>query len=432
MTPAKIRLGIEKLIDDPSPIRDKRVAVLSHQAAVTHELRRTVDCIKELPCDLRLIFGPEHGFWGVAQDMEGAAQSRDLQTGAEIISLYHDYPKRPKDCSPPEIAIWKQQLTEAKAKLDPEPQQLSGIEILLVDLQDVGVRFYTFANTMANCMKMAKQTGTKVIVLDRPNPIGGLTVEGNRFEDLTKYASFVGQFDIPVRHGMTIAELARYYAGTQPETYGCELEVIEMDGWERRYWWSETDLPWVPPSPNMPTLGTATVYPGMCLIEATEVSEGRGTTIPFELIGAPGIDAFELAERLQSLGLEGIAFRPQYFKPTFQKSAGKYCGGVQLHVTDRDSLQPYRVGLWCLKTLYDLGRTVPRSGPSSDFRFEWRQDAYEYEPLDERHALEQLVGTARFRQILESGDDAALTQWIAGWENEERDFSRQREEYLLY
>ena len=388
-----MRLGVD--VFDVSTLRGKRVAVLSHQAGVTGDLRRTVDVI---PCDL--IFGPEHGFWGVAQDMEGAAGEGDPQ--APIVSLYTD----PKDTSP-------QELCKAKRKLWPEESRMREIDVLVVDLQDVGARYYTFANTMAYCMEVAKGTGTKVIVLDRPNPINGLDVEGNIME---AFFSFVGQFRLPARHGMTIGELARFYELADPR-YRCHVEVVPMEGWQREMWWDDTGLHWTAPSPNMPTLTTATVYPGMCLVEATEISEGRGTTTPFELFGAPGVDPFALATRLNDLSLPGVRFRPQYFKPMFQKHAGKRCGGVQMYVVDREAFQPYRTGLWVIKILGQHGG------------FEWRRAPYEYETVG---AINQLTGAARFKEIVENGSDDDLEEWIASWQEPDREFMRMRQASLIY
>lgn len=412
MARSRVQLGIEALAEDPSRIRGKSVAVLSHQAAVDHQLRRTVDVIASIASEnFARIFGPEHGFWGVKQDMEGATSEIDRSTGKEIVSLYGDYPKLPSGS----VADWKCELKRKKKELWPKPQQLADIDVLVVDLQDVGVRYYTFANTMAYCMEIAKTTGTRVIVCDRPNPIGGVAVEGNLFDD-EQWFSFVGQFNLPPRHGMTIGELARFYQSVD-EKYRCELDVIPMRGWSRAMWWDDTDLPWVPPSPNMPTLATATIYPGMCLIEATTASEGRGTTIPFEIYGAPHVDPFVLAQRLNDIGLAGIRFRPQYFQPTFQKHGGTVCGGVQLHVTDRDALQSYRLGLFATQIIYEIWND-----------FGWRQEAYEYEPPDEKQALEQLVGTIRFREILEEGGD--LRAWIDSWQMD--DFLKARADALLY
>ncbi|MEO6258767.1 MAG: DUF1343 domain-containing protein [Thermoanaerobaculia bacterium] len=402
--PTPVVLGIENLAANPAPLQAKRVAVLSHQAAVTHDLRRAIDVVHEIAGDDRFvrIFGPEHGFWGVKQDMEGATSEIDSATGKEIVSLYVDYPKQPKERTPEGLKSWKGELEQKKKQLWPKAKDLQDVEVLVVDLQDVGARFYTFANTMAYCMEVAKTTGTKVVVCDRPNPIGGRGVEGNLFEEGDRWMSFVGQFNIAPRHGMTIGELARYYRDLHPK-YACDLEVIPMTGWTRGLWWDQTDLPWVPPSPNMPTIATAAVYPGMCLIEATMASEGRGTTIPFEIFGAPHVDPFVLASRLNEIGLAGIRFRPQFFQPTFQKHGGKVCGGVQLHVTDREALQSYRLGLWCTKVIHDLWKD-----------FEWRHDAYEYEEPNEKHALEQLVGSPQFREIVEKGGD--LDAWIESWD----------------
>jgi uncharacterized protein YbbC (DUF1343 family) len=393
-----MKLGVDVLLRDPSRLRGKRVAILSHQAGLTSDLRRTVDVI---PCDV--IFGPEHGFWGVAQDMEGTALESDEHTSKPIVSLYEKH----------SVDADARELCEAKKKLWPDENTLREIDVLVVDLQDVGARYYTFANTMAYCMEVAKRTGTQVLVLDRPNPINGVAVEGNLMEG---FFSFVGQFRIPVRHGMTIGELARFFQLADPK-YRCDLDVVTMEGWKRPMWWDETGVTWVPPSPNMPTLATAVVYPGMCLIEATELSEGRGTTTPFELFGGPGFDPFALAQRLNDLQLPGALFRPQYFKPTFQKHAGKRCGGVQLHVLDRDAFEPYRTGLWCIKALAE--------GPG----FAWRRAPYEYETTG---AIHQLTGTARFKEIVENGNDDDLEEWIASWHGGSAEFERMREGSLLY
>jgi len=390
-----VRLGVDILAADPSRLNGKRVGILSHQAGLTSDLRRTVDV---LPCDV--IFGPEHGFWGVAQDMEGTSLERDEKTGKPILSLYERH----------SVDADARELCEAKKKLWPDESTMREIDVLVVDLQDVGARYYTYANTMAHCLEVAKRTGTQVLVLDRPNPINGVTVEGNPMES---FFSFVGWFRIPVRHGMTIGELARFFQLTDAK-YRCDLDVVPMDGWRREMWWDDTGVTWVPPSPNMPTLTSATVYPGMCLIEATEISEGRGTTTPFELLGAPGIDAFALADRLNALQLPGVKFRPQYFKPTFQKHAFVRCGGVQLHVLDRNVFEPYRTGLWCVKATYD--------GP--DY---WRTKPYEYETVG---AINQLAGSARFKEIVESGSDRDLEEWIDSWDASE--FLRMREASLLY
>lgn len=417
MTRHVVQTGIERLIEDPSAIAGKRVAVLSHQAAITRDFRRTVDCVAAVAgANFVRIFGPEHGFWGVKQDMEGAGSETDAKTSLPIESLYLDYPKEPRGFREEDLRRWERDLAAARTHLWPEAALLRDVEVLVVDLQDVGSRYYTFANTMANCMEVAKTTGTRVVVLDRPNPINGLAVEGNVLEP--EYASFVGQFPLPARHGMTICELARFYRAIDAK-YACDLHVVEMRGWSRTMWFDQTGLPWVPPSPNMPSLATATVYPGMCLLEATAASEGRGTTIPFEIFGAPGVDPFALAERLNASGLRGVRFRPQYFQPTFQKHAGRLCGGVQVHVTDRDAFAPYLTGLVAVMSLRE-------AWPS----FEWRREAYEYEPPHALHALEQCVGSMRYRGIAETG--SGLDEWIAAWDGPLSEFMRARGQALLY
>ncbi|HET7710332.1 MAG TPA: DUF1343 domain-containing protein [Thermoanaerobaculia bacterium] len=397
--------GIDVLSSDPSAIRNKRIGLLSHQASVSRDLRRTADILRRTDeCNLARMFGPEHGFWGVMQDMEGAEQERDAAAGVDIHSLYVVTTS----------SMTKEELETAKEKLHPRPEWFEDLDALVVDLQDVGARYYTFVYTMKFCMEVAKQTDTEVIVLDRPNPIGGMQVEGNLLEP--EWISFVGHHVLPVRHGMTIGELARMFNAE----IGCRLTVIPMQGWRREMWWDETGLPWIFPSPNMPALETATVYPGMCLIEATTLSEGRGTTKPFELFGAPGIDPFQLAEVLSALHLPGVVFRPQYFKPMFQKHGGRTCGGVQLHVTDRDSFQPYVTGLWCVKLARDL----------AGGQFGWRREPYEYEMAEERPAINLLTGTSRFLDILQQDGD--LASWISEWDAPLQEFARMREEFLLY
>jgi uncharacterized protein YbbC (DUF1343 family) len=267
---------------------------------------------------------------------------------------------------------------------------------------------------MALCMREAGKAGVQVIVLDRPNPIDGVHLEGNIRED--KYSSFVGMFALPARHGMTAGELARYF--NKVFKLDCDLVVVPMRGWQRSMWWDETGLPWVIPSPNMPTVGTATIYPGMCLIEGTNLSEGRGTTHPFELFGAPWLEPFQLAEKLNAIGLPGVRFRPHYFMPTFQKHAGKVCGGVELHVTNRAVFEPFRTGLWCVKVAREIDPE----------QFDWRRETYEF--VSDRLAIDLLAGSARYRELVESGGD--IEDWVAEWKEPLRLFAKTREEFLLY
>lgn len=385
--------GLEVLIENPKPIMGKKLGLVTHQSAVTRDLRHSMSLLQAgRGWKLVQLFGPEHGIWGEQQDMAHVEDSRDPMTHLPVHSLYG----------------------KSREALEPPEDLLKGLDALVIDLQDIGSRYYTFIYTMALCMKVAAPLGIEVIVLDRPNPIDGTHLEGNLREE--GYESFVGLFPLPTRHGMTAGELARYF--NSRFELGCELTVVPMRGWRRSMWWGDTSLPWVIPSPNMPTVFTATVYPGMCLVEGTNLSEGRGTTHPFEFFGAPWLDPFRLAERLNHLDLPGIRFRPHYFLPTFQKHAGKVCGGVELHVTDRNIFEPYRTGLWCIKVARDL----------EPEKFDWRQEPYEF--VSDRLAIDLLAGTPRFRQIVEQGED--LEAWIQEWEESLRDFARAREEFLLY
>ena len=388
-----VRPGLEVLIDDPRPIAGKRIGLVTNQSAVTSDLRHAVRLLHAgRGWKLTALFGPEHGIWGEAQDMEGVEQSTDPLTGLTVYSLYG----------------------RSEKDLAPRREVLKTIDALVIDLQDIGSRYYTFIYTMALCMREAAPIGLPVIVLDRPNPIDGVHLEGNIREE--KYSSFVGMFPLPTRHGMTPGELARYFNNVFK--LNCNLTVIPMRGWRRGMWWGDTGLPWVIPSPNMPTVYTATVYPGMCLAEETNLSEGRGTTHPFEFLGAPWLEPFKLAERLNAISLPGVRFRPHYFLPKFQKHSGKVCGGVELHVTNRWAFEPYRTGLWCVKVARDMDTE----------KFDWRRETYEF--VSDRLAIDLLAGSDRYRNLVERG--ANVDDWLAEWEEPLRDFASQREEFLLY
>jgi uncharacterized protein YbbC (DUF1343 family) len=388
-----VQPGLEVLLDDPRTIEGKNIGLVTNQSAVTGDLRHVVDLLhRGRGWTLTTLFGPEHGIWGEAQDMAHVDHSVDPMTGLTVYSLYG----------------------ASENDLAPRRELLRNLDALVIDLQDIGSRYYTFIYTMALCMREAAQAGVQVIVLDRPNPIDGVHLEGNIREE--QFSSFVGMFPLPTRHGMTAGELARYFNKTFQ--LNCDLVVIPMRGWRRSMWWDETGLPWVIPSPNMPTVNTATVYPGMCLLEGTNLSEGRGTTHPFEIFGAPWLDPFRLAERLNSLGLPGIRFRPHYFMPTFQKHAGKVCGGAELHVTDRDELEPYRTGLWIVKVARDMNPE----------KFDWRRETYEF--VSDRLAIDLLAGSARYRELVESGGN--IDEWVAEWDGPLREFANAREEFLIY
>jgi uncharacterized protein YbbC (DUF1343 family) len=339
---------------------------------------------------LAKLFGPEHGLLGEAQDLIGVPDGGNA--GLRVHSLYGD----------------------TFASLRPTAEQLHGLDALVIDLQDVGSRYYTFQATMLLCLEAASHAGLLTVVLDRPNPLGGVAVEGPALR--AGFESFVGSHPIVTRHGMTIGELARLYHKERGLTG--ELLVIPCEGWTRDMDFEVTGLPWVLPSPNMPTVDTAFVYPGQCLLEGSNLSEGRGTTRPFELCGAPWIDGRTLARRLATQELPGVVFRPAYFKPTFQKFAGQLCGGVQLHVTDREAFLPVRTGLALLATMREL----------SGERFAWRTEPYEF--VADRPAIDLLFGRDRERLSLEA--DTSVAEIASAWSADEAAFGKRREPFLLY
>jgi uncharacterized protein YbbC (DUF1343 family) len=388
----RVSTGIENLLRVRSPfIAGLRIGAVVHPASVLSDLRHTADVLaNENWLRLVSLFGPQHGARGEKQDnMVESEFYRDPNTGLPVHSLYGTT-RRPTE------------------------EMLADIDALVFDLQDVGTRVYTFINTMAYCMEACAQYGKRMMVLDRPNPINGFHVEGNRL--LKEYGSFVGLYPIPMRHGMTVGELALFY--NSEFNVGCDLEVVPMEGWKRAMWYDQTGLPWVQPSPNMPTLSSATVYPGMVLIEGTMMSEGRGTTRPFEFIGAPYIKPHLYAEYLNSLGLAGVHFRPAYFEPAYQKWAGVTCGGVQVHVSDRNVFEPYLTGI----SVIAAARRLFPDG------FEWRKPPYEYEY--EKMPIDLLCGNSEIAQLIEHGaQPEAVCQT---WAGDVRNFLTRREAYLLY
>ncbi len=387
---SKVVVGLEILLAERIDlIRDQRVGLIVNPSSVDAKLRHAIDLFRNRPeFDLVALFGPEHGARGDAQDQIEVEKHNDEATRLPVYSLYG------------ETRI-------------PAPEMLSQIDVLVFDMQDVGARYYTFIYTMVYAMRAAARDGKRVVVLDRPNPIGGAAVEGNVLDP--EYRSFVGLYPLAVRHGMTVGELALLF--NREFRIGCQLDVVEMHGWRRRMWYDQTGLPWVLPSPNMPTLDTATVYPGMCLIEGTNVSEGRGTTRPFELVGAPGVSPHLLAEELERQRLPGVRFRPAYFRPTFHKWHGELCGGVQLHVTDRRRFKPYLTGIAVIAAF------------RRHFKgFEWRPPPYEYEY--HKLPIDILCGTDKIRKMIEA--EAQLESFEASWRPELEEFKKLRAGYLLY
>jgi molybdopterin-guanine dinucleotide biosynthesis protein MobB len=373
-------------------LRGRRIGLLANAASVTSGLVPAQRALLRADYDVRVLFGPEHGFWGAAQDMEAVAPGEPSRL--PIVSLYGS----------------------TFEELSPRPENLEGLDAVVSDLPDVGSRYYTFVWTTALMMKACAARGIPVVVLDRANPLGGEIVEGNLPEE--KLLSFVGLYPVPVRHGMTPGEIARWV--NVEHGLGCDLTVVAMRKGGRAPTRSEiAETPaWVLPSPNMPTRETALVYPGGCLVEGTNLSEGRGTTRPFELVGAPWLDADEAADTANALGLRGVVFRPHAFRPTFQKHAGKTCGGVHVHVRDRGAFRPFEAYLRLLKAFHDL----------DPGRFGWRTEAYEYR--DDVPAIDLLVGTATFRGLVGAGEP--LDDWISTFARDEASFEEARRPHLLY
>ncbi|GAA4708325.1 exo-beta-N-acetylmuramidase NamZ domain-containing protein [Brevibacillus fulvus] len=381
----RVKTGIEILLEHPEILDGKKVGLLTNPTGVTSRLTHDVDALLAKKVNLVAVYGPEHGIRGTEQAGSAPGTYEDPKTGLPFYNLYGKTP---------------QQIAPMFAEAD----------VILFDIQDVGARFYTYISTMAYAMEAAALADKPFLVLDRPNPLGGEQVEGPVLDP--RFQSFVGVFPIPVRHGMTVGELALLFNEQYvPNEIGrkASLQVIQMQGWKRDTAYEETGLPWVMPSPNMPTVDTAMVYPGMCLFEGTNLSEGRGTTRPFELIGAPYLKGWELAERLNERRLPGVQFREAYFSPTFSKYQGENVGGIQIYVTDRKAFQPVRTSL-------EIISAVKAMSP----QFAWRSD----------HYIDKLLGTDQIRQAIDHG--ATVERIIAAWQPELNKFKELRQRYLLY
>lgn len=387
-----VQTGLARLVSEGHPaLVGKRIGLVCNATAVDAELRHAIDLLGGA-YRLVALFGPEHGVRGDAQDMIGVPSTTDRATGVPVHSLYG----------------------KTAASLAPTPEMLAEVDVVVFDIQDVGSRYYTFVWTMVLVMRACAPAGKPFVVLDRPNPIGGASVEGCRIEP--GFSSFVGLVSCPNRHGLTPGEIARWRR--EVEGLDLELSVIAMRGWRREMAFEHTGLPWVLPSPNMPTVDTARVYPGMCLLEGTELSEGRGTTRPFEVVGAPHLDGAQLAAQLAAMQLPGVRFRPLTFTPQFHKHAGIACGGVQLHITDAAAFRPYRTGVAVVKAARD----------QDPARFAWRRKAYEF--VDAIPAIDLLAGTAALRVGIDDG--ASLDDLTQSWPRDEAAFRQERSGYLLY
>lgn len=386
----RLHLGLDRLLESGT-LAGRRVGLVSNPASVDAELRHAADrLIADRRATLAALFGPQHGFHSDVQDnMVETGHGADEVRRVPVYSLYSE-------------------------TREPTAAMLHDIDVLVIDLQDVGSRIYTFIYTMANCLVAARKHGIPAIVCDRPNPIGGIAVEGPVLA--AGYESFVGQYPIPMRHGLTIGELARLF--NDRFGIGADLEVSPMSGWRREMYFDATGLTWIMPSPNMPTLDTAIVYPGTVLFEGTNVSEGRGTTRPFELLGAPWVVAERFADAMNRLELPGVHFRPVVFEPTFQKHARTACAGCQIHVTDRAAFRPVETGVG----LMDAFRAADPD------RFRWRDPPYEYER--EKLPIDILAGSSALREQIDSGVPAR--EIARSWEAGVREFRRACEPYLLY
>ncbi len=385
---AQVSLGIDQLVASRALV-GRRVGLVCNPASVDSAFRHSADRVHDADgVTLTALFGPQHGFRSDVQDnMVETSHARHRRFDVPIYSLYGD-------------------------QRGPTSEMLDEIDVLVIDLQDVGTRVYTYVYTMANCLRAAARHDLSVIVCDRPNPIGGTLVEGPLLE--SGYESFVGQFQIPLCHGMTIGELACLFN----VGIGAELKVSRLEGWERHVYHDGTDLPWIMPSPNLPTLESAVVYPGIVLFEGTNLSEGRGTTRPFELVGAPWIDGDTLAGELRRATLHGVVTRPTHFEPTFQKHAGESCGGCQIHVTDRQTFRPVLTAVTLLQAVRQLDPT----------RFAWRDPPYEYEAV--KRPIDILSGSATLREQIEAGTSAA--EIASMWEPDVAAFCETRSTFLMY
>jgi uncharacterized protein YbbC (DUF1343 family) len=387
-----VTLGAERFLAEIGSLSvGTRAVFLTHQAAVDRQGVTVLERVRRARPDLvQAVWGPQHGFYGDRQaNMIASENFSDPLSGLPVYSLYGE-------------------------KREPTSEMFASIDLVLVDLVDVGCRVYTYIWTLFLVLKAAAAAGVKVVVLDRPNPIGGEMVEGNLLS--LDYLSFVGLYPLPMRHGLTIGELAAYFR--KEAEIEVELEIVEMSGWRRAANFHETGLFWVLPSPNMPTVTTALVYPGQVLLEGTNISEGRGTTLPFELCGAPFIDPRALLAEIDDRVVAGLFLRPTWFTPTFDKWQGELCGGLQLHVVDRDSFSPYLFTLSLLKAVIGL---YPDD-------FNWLKPPYEYEY--EKLPIDILTGDPLIRRTLEQDGD--LDSLSESWQNELQGFLEQRSSVIIY
>ncbi len=387
-----IETGLEVFLKkEHKQFQKLRLGVVCNQASVTRDLKHISQHVlnKKYKLNVTAFFGPQHGIRGEKQDnMVESDDYVDPVTGIPVYSLY-GYTREPVD------------------------KMMANIDAFVIDLQDIGTRIYTFMYTMANCMRAAKRKGLKVIVLDRPNPINAISTEGNILDP--DYVSFVGQFPMAVRHGLTMGELAQLF--NNEFGIGCDLQVVKMKGYKRTSWGDMWDREWTPPSPNIPVLSAAVVFPGMVHFEGTNISEGRGTTRPFDWVGAPFIDADKLAEHMNQLKLKGVYFRPIFFQPTFHKGKDQVCGGVHTHVTNRAVFNAFEAGVHLLSAIHNF---YPND-------LKWKQPPYEY--ISDRLPIDVIAGTDALRLAVEKGN---VTSFLKKSKEEAKKFQKVAKKYWLY
>lgn len=404
----KVKPGIEVLIEEYLDlIKGKKVGLVTNPTGVDSRLKSSIEILYEHPeVELVALYGPEHGVRGNTQAGEYVPFYTDEKYSLPVFSLYGQW-KKPDAKMIKKMDEYMRSFDTVESGKIPDKRVIESLDALIFDIQDVGTRIYTYIATMSYCMQVCAENNVQFIVLDRPNPINGKTMEGPILQ-YPEYSSFVGLYPIPVRHGMTTGELAQLFNDRFLEKKA-NLAVIPMEGWKRDLFYDDTLLPWIIPSPNMPTLNTAIVYVGQVYLEGTNISEGRGTTKPFELFGAPWLDGYELTKKLNDLNMNGVTFREAWFTPTFSKYEGEMCGGSQIHITDRNEYSPYETTLWIIKTIRKL-----------------YPDCF----LFHKDYFDKISGTSRIREAIEEGVD--IKDILREYANDLNEFSDLRKPYLLY
>ncbi len=404
----KVKLGSDVISESfPTFLKGKKVGLVTNPTGTNSKLDSTVELFAKSPfVKLTALYGPEHGVRGNAQAGEYVPFYIDEKYGIPVFSLYGQY----MIPSPSMLKNMDEIMRNFDTKKDekiPEKEMIKEIDVMIFDIQDVGTRIYTYIATMAYCMEACASAGIPFVVLDRPNPINGISTEGPVLK-YPEFSSFVGLYPIPVRHGLTVGELAKLF-NEKFLSKKVELYVIPIKGWKRKMWFDETGLPWIIPSPNMPTVETSTVYPGQVFLEGTNISEGRGTTKPFEIFGAPWIDGYELTKKLNSLNLPGVKFREAWFTPTFSKFKGELCGGSQIHILDRNKFKPFETTLHIIKTILEM---------------------YPDKLKFHEEYFDKIMGNSDIRKLLLKGE--TVEKIVQSYQKELEEFNEMKKEFLIY